>query len=95
MYLIEILFTFMYYVFILYSKILNQFHIGHTKNLDVLLKEQNCGRNSDTRMGIPWIMLYSESFPIQDEAIEMELNIKKTGPGKFLKDMGLIFPHKT
>jgi putative endonuclease len=85
----------MYYVFILYSKILKQFYTGHTTNMDIILKEQNCGRNSVTREGIPWIMVYSESFSTQDEAIEIELNIKKTGVGKFLKDIGLIIPYKT
>ncbi len=89
--LIEIL-SFMYYVFILYSKILNKFHTGYTKNLDILLKEQNCGRNPDTRMGIPWIMAYSESFQTQNEAAEMELLIKEKGAGKFLKDLGVVMP---
>jgi putative endonuclease len=82
----------MHYVFIIYSKTLKQFYTGNTPNLDILLKEQNCGRNSDTRRGIPWILVYSESFLSQNEAAETELRIREKGAGGFLKDMGVIIP---
>ena len=69
----------MFYVYILYSKILKEFYIGSTGDLDIKLKEHNCGRNSDTRLGIPWIMVYSESFMTHDEAKEMEITVKEQG----------------
>jgi putative endonuclease len=81
----------MFYVYILYSKILKEFYIGFTGDLDIRLKEHNCGRNSDTRTGIPWIMVYSESFLTLEEAKEKEFKVKETGITIFLKDQGIKF----
>ncbi len=68
----------MYYTYILYSKKLNRYYVGSTQDLSSRLLRHNCGDGCKyTKVGIPWDLVYSESYCTRKEAVNRELFIKK------------------
>ena len=66
----------MFHTYILLSERTNKFYIGSTVNIDNRLERHNCGRSKATKAGIPWVLVYSESFSTRSEAIRRELELK-------------------
>ena len=66
----------MYIVYILLSEITNKFYIGSTGNLEDRLLRHNGNRSKATKSGIPWKLVYSESFETRSEAYQREIEIK-------------------
>lgn len=71
----------MYYVYIMYSKKLNKKYIGYTQDLKSRLKQHNLGKVVFTSKGIPWQLIYYESFCNKLDAQEEE-RFLKTGKGR-------------
>ena len=77
----------MYYVYVLYSQKLNKRYIGSTKDINRRIKEHNFGKSNFTAAGIPWNLIYKESFPTNNEARKRELFLKSGIGRKFLDQM--------
>ncbi|MFH0887809.1 MAG: GIY-YIG nuclease family protein [Planctomycetota bacterium] len=74
-----------YYVYILKSLKDNSFYIGQTRNLEERLQRHNTGRSRFTRDKNPWIIVYSEKFPTQQEALKKETEIKNKKSRKYIE----------
>lgn len=68
----------MYYGYILYSAVVDRYYVGQTSNLEDRLKRHNQGRSKYTKSGIPWNLVYKESFENQTDAKEKERKIKNS-----------------
>jgi putative endonuclease len=68
----------MFYVYMLYSAVVDRYYVGQTSNLDDRLKRHNQGRSKYTKSGIPWNLVYKERFETSSEAKERESVIKSS-----------------
>ncbi|MEX0933891.1 MAG: GIY-YIG nuclease family protein [Candidatus Paceibacterota bacterium] len=59
---------FMYCAYILQSLKNEKYYIGSTTDIVKRLERHNKGQNKSTRSGIPWKIVYQESFPSRNEA---------------------------
>ncbi|MEL6670556.1 MAG: GIY-YIG nuclease family protein [Bacteroidota bacterium] len=66
-----------YYLYILYSAKIDRYYVGSTSNLSDRLHRHNTGRSKYTKRGIPWEVVYTESFPDRPAAVRREREIKK------------------
>jgi putative endonuclease len=64
------------YTYILYSKHLDSYYIGSTKDIDRRLQEHNRGKSPYTKRGLPWELVYQEEFETKSGAYQRELQIK-------------------
>ena len=82
----------MFVTYVIYSRELNRYYTGNSNDLERRLKEHNSGRNSATRGGFPWEIVFSEQFQSREEAVQLEFQIKKRGVRRFLQDRGVVMP---
>jgi putative endonuclease len=66
----------MFTTYILYSKSIDSYYVGSTKDIYRRLQEHNRGKSSYTRCGLPWILVYKEDFLTKAEVYQRELQIK-------------------
>lgn len=71
----------MYYVYVLYSKILKKRYVGLTNDLRRRFAEHNRGDSNYTNRGKPWKLLYYEAFLEKNDAI-LEKTFLKMGIGR-------------
>lgn len=76
----------MYITYILYSQRINKFYTGQTQDIVRRLEEHNRGKTSFMAIGMPWVILYSKAFKSRQEAVNLEMIIKKRGAARFLDD---------
>lgn len=74
----------MYFVYVLFSHKLNKRYIGSSHNVEKRLIEHNLGKSKFTKAGIPWKLIYKESFLTNKEARKRELFLKSGVGRKFL-----------
>ena len=65
------------YCYILYSLKLDKYYTGSTFDIERRLTEHNRGKEKFTRLGIPWTLVYKETFEDLSEARKREACIKK------------------
>ena len=77
----------MFYVYVIYSDLVNRKYIGQTDDLDRRLGEHNNGLlGIYTKNKGPWRLVYFETFQTRSEAMKREKELK-TGKGRdFLKN---------
>lgn len=70
----------MFYVYIIYSELLQKYYIGQTQKLVVRLEQHNAGMNKATKSGKPWELKFRKDFQSRSEAVvyERELKNKKS-----------------
>ena len=78
------LFSFMAYMYILYSEKLKKYYIGACIDIDRRLYEHNIGHSKFTSTGIPWILKHQEFFDTLQEAKKRETYIKKMKSSKYI-----------
>jgi putative endonuclease len=76
-----------YHLYILYSKSLDKYYVGHTNNLTRRLSEHNSGQTKSTRSGKPWILVYTDEFNSNLEANKEEIKIKKMKSRKYIESL--------
>ena len=76
-----------YYVYIIYSKSLNKFYIGSTQDLEDRLKQHNAGRSRYTKPGIPWVIVYKETYQSRTSAYNREKEIKARKSREYIQDL--------
>ncbi|MBU3663029.1 MAG: GIY-YIG nuclease family protein [Bacteroidetes bacterium] len=80
----------MHFVYLLYSKDFDSFYIGYTKNLEVRLDQHNSGLTKSTKAKKPWVLVYTESFATQLEALKRERFLKSQRNKSFYKRLANI-----
>lgn len=60
-----------YFTYILYSRRLNKYYVGHTNNLERRLLYHNSGYNKSTKSGLPWELVYKEGYESKEEIFQM------------------------
>ena len=73
-----------YYTYILKSQKNNRYYIGSTENVKRRLQEHNWSRTTSTKSGIPWEVVYTETFATRNEAIKREYQIKAKKSRKYI-----------
>jgi putative endonuclease len=66
----------MHFTYILYSKKLNSYYKGETKNILDRLHRHNSGYEKSTKLGTPWILLWKGEKTTKSEAKVLERKIK-------------------
>ncbi|MBS1947712.1 MAG: GIY-YIG nuclease family protein [Bacteroidetes bacterium] len=67
----------MFFAYILFSKKLNKYYIGSTKDISLRIKRHNNSTEKFTSTGVPWELKYFERFSTLSEARKRETEIKK------------------
>jgi len=75
------------YVYILKSEKTERYYVGSCEDLDERFKRHNNGRNKATKLGMPWKLIYSESFLTKHEAYRREFQIKSFKSGEAFKKL--------
>ena len=69
----------LYTVYVIQSKKTKDLYFGFTTNLSERLKHHNDGINQSTKFGIPWILVYCESYRSEEDARAREKGLKHYG----------------
>jgi putative endonuclease len=77
----------MYFIYVLLSENLNKRYIGSTQDMYTRLKEHNLGKSKFTSAGIPWKLIYKETFSTNSEARKREIFLKSGVGRKFLDEI--------
>ena len=75
----------MFYIYIL-KNINGNIYIGQTNNLIGRLKRHNSGLTKSTKFGLPWKIIYSESFEKRSEAMRREKGLKGGQGREWIKE---------
>jgi putative endonuclease len=67
----------MYAVYILYSRKLDKFYVGTSTDISGRLRRHNCHSKGFTSTGRPWILVYTEEYPVKQEAEAREKQLKR------------------
>lgn len=67
----------MYCCYIIYSKHLDKYYVGHTENIELRLVQHNSGESTYTSKASDWVIVYKQFFEIRKEANLREIEIKK------------------
>jgi putative endonuclease len=76
-----------FFVYILYSKAIDRYYIGHTSNLSDRLKRHNSSSIGFTSRATDWQIIYSEEYATKGEAIKRESQIKRMKSRKFIEEL--------
>ena len=75
----------MYTLYILYSESFDRFYVGYTNDFERRLSEHNRKKGKFTDSGIPWKLVYSETFTSKKDAMAREKYIKTRKSKAFIK----------
>ena len=67
----------MFYVYVLYSKILDVYYKGFSTNIQQRLKYHLNGKSLFTSQVKDWVLVYSKNFDSKKEALIEEKRLKK------------------
>jgi len=76
-----------FYVYILRSKMISRYYIGHAEDIDNRLSMHNKGYVKSTKAYRPWELIYTEEYETKNEAYKRELEIKSYKGGKAFKKL--------
>jgi putative endonuclease len=71
----------MFYCYVLQSQKTGRRYVGSCENLAEQIRRHNAGDSKATKHGVPWVLLYSETFPSRSEAAQRQRNYK-SGRGR-------------
>ena len=71
----------MYYVYVLQSQVTGRHYTGSTSDVPNRVWHHNSGATPSTRHGIPWLVIYTETYQTKSEAQRRERWLK-TGRGR-------------
>ena len=75
----------MFYTYVLYSPGKDRFYTGTTRDLIDRLERHNRGASKFTKYGIPWELVFFQSFSTRAEAVRKELEIKSKKSSEYLR----------
>ena len=82
----------MYYLYVLFSKKIDKYYIGHTGNLKDRLKKHNTNHKGFTGKAMDWKIVYTEEYPTKEEAYFRERQVKRWKSRKAIER--LIIKHE-
>lgn len=74
-------------VYILWSRSLGKYYIGHTSDLVEQLLHHNGGQSPETKSGIPWKLMYHEDFADFNDAETRAEKIKSMKQRKSIEEL--------
>jgi predicted GIY-YIG superfamily endonuclease len=74
-------------MYILHSKTLNQYYIGHTENLDDRFFRHNNSGSKATKKANDWKLVYQQEYSSRSEAMKAEMAIKKKKSRKYIEKL--------
>ncbi len=74
-------------VYILYSKVIDRYYVGFTNDMERRLTEHNRKKGKYTDSGIPWYLVYSETYSTKTEAMQREKFIKLKKSRTFIESL--------
>jgi putative endonuclease len=77
----------MWFTYILHSKSLNKYYTGYTENLELRIKRHNSGWGKYSTRGIPWNLVYSETYTDKTEVIKRENEIKRKKSRRYIENL--------
>ena len=78
----------MFKVYILYSKQIDKYYVGHTENIELRVQRHNEGSTRFTSQTHDWVLVYTETYNTKGEAMKRENEIKRKKSRKYI--MGLV-----
>lgn len=75
-----------WYVYLLLSKKTGQWYVGSTKNLQKRILKHNAGKNSSTKYGMPWRLIYCEISLNKHDTRAREKYLKSGMGRRYLKN---------
>ncbi|WP_127140266.1 GIY-YIG nuclease family protein [Flagellimonas marinaquae] len=76
-----------YFVYIVYSKALDRYYVGHSQDLDDRMNRHNSGRSKYTKIARDWEVKNTERFSARSEAIGRERDIKRKKSRKYIENL--------
>jgi putative endonuclease len=76
-----------YFVYILKSSTNSRYYIGYPSNISQRVSQYNSGKNKSTKHGIPWKLVYSETFGDKKSAWLRERQLKSYKGGEAFKKL--------
>ena len=76
-----------FYVYILHSKSLNQYYIGHTEDLNDRVFRHNNSGSKATKKANDWILVYQREYSSRSEAMQEEMAIKKMKSRRYIEKL--------
>ena len=77
----------MTYFYILFSKQLDKFYIGHTNNVEERLRKHNTNHKGFTGKANDWEIVYLEEFDTKSEAYAREREVKNWKSRSRIRDL--------
>ena len=77
-------------VYILWSKALQKFYVGSTRDLTDRLLRHNAGYEKFTSKGKPWELICEIPCIDRKEALNLEMKIKSRGIRRYLDDNNIV-----
>ena len=74
-----------FFVYIIYSPLLDKFYVGYTSDLEKRLLYHNTGISDFTSKTSDWEMKYTESFSDRQHAMKREKEIKKKKSRRYIE----------
>ena len=71
----------MFWVYVLVSDRTGRTYVGSTQDVTARFAQHNSGQSKSTRHGVPWRLVYQQSFATRAEAVRHERYLK-TGKGR-------------
>jgi len=77
----------MFYTYILYSKSINKYYVGHTSDLEKRFERHGKDKSKFTGQCNDWELIKYVEYESKSEAIKLELKIKKRGIKRYIEDI--------
>jgi putative endonuclease len=74
-----------FFCYIIFSEKTNKYYVGSCANMDIRIQQHNSGQNISTKSGIPWKVVYTETYNSNAEARKRESEIKKKKSRKYIE----------
>ena len=76
-----------FYVYVIYSLLLDRFYVGYTSDLQKRLSEHNTGISVYTSKTTDWTLKYTETFSTRQLAMKREREIKQKKSRKYIEQL--------
>ena len=80
----------MYTFYILFSSTIDRYYVGYTNDLSRRLSEHNRKKGKYTDAGIPWNLVYSETFASKIDAQNRERYIKSRKSKEYIQELIML-----
>jgi putative endonuclease len=76
-----------WFVYIIYSEKINKYYVGFTDDLEWRLERHNMGWGKYTKRGIPWRLVYYETYETKSDALKREKEIKQRKSKAYIENL--------